>query len=51
MPGSFAFALNFYNKDLDKKKAKHIRFICKEQTETEQITSKKSWLNVKGFPK
>lgn len=50
-PGSFAFSLNFYNKDLDKKKAKIIRFICKEQTQPEKVTPKKSWLNVYGYPK
>jgi len=28
--GSFSFALNFYNKDLDVKKIKQVKFTCKE---------------------
>jgi hypothetical protein len=28
--GTFSFALNFYNKDLDVKKIKQVKFTCKE---------------------
>jgi hypothetical protein len=50
---SFTFTLNFYNKDLDKKKVKHIRFECLSNhaaCDEEKPREKQSWLHLVGVP-
>lgn len=49
IPGIFQFRLHFYNKDLDKKKAKSLLFTCEDQASPEEIKSKQSWLKVAGM--
>ena len=47
--GSFVFTLNFYNKDLDKKKVKHVQFTCVEPEKESQVRKCVSWLQVCGM--
>lgn len=46
----FSFRLNFYNKDCDKKKAKTIQFDCFEHKDEQLGRSKRSGLQIVGFP-
>ena len=47
--GTFSFKLNFYNKEIDKKKSKQIQFDCRDDLEEHKGATKKSCLTIAGI--